>query len=189
MGERLRNFGAFVIDCDKLAHELYEPGKECYKKIIDFFGAEIIGEDKKINRRKLGEIVFGDSEKLEKLNEILWPEILAEAKKRIYDAYKEKPFDVAVLEAAVLLKAGWEIECHEVWSMIISPQEAVKRLKKRNNLSEEEARKRLASQIDNKEFVRKSNVIFSSEWTYEFTQEQAEKAWKILMEELHKSSL
>lgn len=54
MSERFKNMGAGVIDCDKLAHALYEPGEKCYNAIIKSFGEEIVGDDKRIDRKKLG---------------------------------------------------------------------------------------------------------------------------------------
>lgn len=183
MGERFREFGAGLINCDKLGHIVYEPGKNCYNKIVAHFGKDILGPDERINRAKLGSIVFSDPSELEILNEIVWPEILSEAIKEI-ERFRKENYQVVVLEAAVLLKAGWERQCHEVWSMIVTPQEAIKRLKERNNLSEEEARKRLSAQPSNAYVVQRSNVVFSSEWSFEYTQTQAEKAWDMLSKEL-----
>lgn len=54
MSERFKNMGAGVIDCDKLAHSLYEPGEKCYKDIIDAFGRDVVADDGKIDRKKLG---------------------------------------------------------------------------------------------------------------------------------------
>ncbi|XP_073843877.1 bifunctional Phosphopantetheine adenylyltransferase - Dephospho-CoA kinase [Musca autumnalis] len=185
MAQRLQGMGALVMDCDKIAHEIYEPGQVCYDKIVEEFGDEILNGDKRINRAKLGPIVFADPRKLEKLNNIVWPELMAEVKRRI-NALREKANcpKVVVLEAAVLLKAGWDKEVHEVWSMIIPPEEAIRRVIERNGLPEEEARRRLLSQPSNSEIVSRSNVVFSSQWDPDFTLKQAEKAWKLLMGEL-----
>ncbi|XP_055382554.1 bifunctional coenzyme A synthase [Condylostylus longicornis] len=181
MAQRLGEMGAFVIDCDKVAHEVYEPGTPAYESIIAHFGRDIIDSNNKIDRKKLGAIVFNDSKELEILNNLVWPAIMKEVKRKISEL---KDVKIVVLEAALLLRAGWEKECHEVWSMIISPNTAIKRVQERNKLSEEEARKRIENQPHNKEFVKKSNVIFSSEWSYEYTKYQAEKAWKSLCDRI-----
>ncbi|XP_055910640.1 bifunctional coenzyme A synthase [Eupeodes corollae] len=184
MAQRLHALGAYVMDCDKIAHEIYEPGQLCYEKIVEHFGNEIIANDKTIDRVKLGSIVFSHPDELEKLNSIVWPELLVEVKRRIKLAYESSGTKIVVVEAAILLKAGWDTECHEVWSMIVSPEEAVRRVVERNNLSEEEARKRIANQVDNHTVVKKSNVVFSSEWSPDYTQKQAEKAWTMITTEL-----
>lgn len=185
MAQRFADMGAFVIDCDKVAHEIYEPGRVCYQRVVEYFGKEILDNNKGIDRTKLGPIVFGNPTQLEKLNEIVWPELMEEVKRRIKVlAAQEKPPQVIILEAAVLHKAGWDHEVHEIWSMIVPPEEAVKRIVERNGITEEEAKRRMASQLSNYEIVAKSHVIFSSLWDYDFTSKQAEKAWNMLMQEL-----
>lgn len=120
MSARLERLGGHVIDCDKLAHQLYEPNEPCYDSIVAEFGTEVLTIDGTVNRRRLGEIVFGDPAKLERLNGIVWPSLLQLAKTKIRELPDAK---VVFLEAAVLLKAGWETECHEIWSLIVPPAE------------------------------------------------------------------
>lgn len=185
MAERLGQMGAHVIDCDKVAHDVYEPGQACYEKIVKYFGNEILAGDRRIDRTKLGPRVFSNPQELQLLNSIVWPELMVEVNKRLAKLRGAVQVPkIVVLEAAVLLKAGWESNCHEVWSMIVPPEEAVKRVMERNNLSETEARNRLANQVNNADIVAKSHVIFSSQWDYDFTQRQAERAWQMLNKEL-----
>ncbi|XP_017479592.1 PREDICTED: bifunctional coenzyme A synthase [Rhagoletis zephyria] len=184
MCNRLLKKGAQVLDCDKIAHEIYEPGQVCYTKIINHFGNDILDSEGRINRQKLGGIVFNDPKQLESLNNIVWPELLLEVKRRIRIAHAQHKYNIIVIEAAILLRAGWDSECHEVWSTIVTPELAVQRIMQRNDLSEEEARKRIASQMDNSEVVSKSHIVFSSQWSDEFTQEQVDKAWSILMQDI-----
>ncbi|KAH8395261.1 hypothetical protein KR222_004782, partial [Zaprionus bogoriensis] len=186
MAERLGAMGAHVIDCDKVAHDVYEPGQACYKKIVEHFGNEIVAGDGRIDRTKLGPRVFGNPQEMQLLNSIVWPELMVEVNRRLSKlrGSAARTPKIVVLEAAVLLKAGWESNCHEVWSMIVPAEEAVKRVIERNALSETEARNRLANQVANSDIVAKSHVIFSSQWDYDFTQRQAERAWQMLNKEL-----
>lgn len=186
MAERLAEFGAHVIDCDKVAHDVYEPGQSCYNKIVEHFGEEILANDGRIDRTKLGPRVFGNPQELQVLNSIVWPELMVEVNRRLdkLRASGAQMPKIVVLEAAILLRAGWESNCHEVWSMIVPPEEAVKRVVERNHLSETEARNRLASAVPNADIVAKSQVIFSSQWDYDFTYRQAERAWHMLNKEL-----
>lgn len=123
MSKRLEKFGAKIIDCDRMAHELYEPGEECYEEIITSFGKDILMEDGRIDRKKLGAIVFSNNEMLEKLNEIVWPSLLKLLKSRIQKIYEEEMCPVIIIEAAILLKAGWKEEFHEIWGIIVSKDE------------------------------------------------------------------
>ena len=185
MTERFHKMGAGVIDCDKLAHSLYEPGEECYQAMIDAFGLEIVDQDLRIDRRALGGIVFADKEKLQLLNSIVWPNLLKKSKLRIQELNEREGKEIIILEAAILLQAGWESECHEIWSCIIPSEVATKRIMERNSLSEDEAKQRIASQMKNAVVVEHSNVVFSSLWSFDYSQIQAEKAWNELLKRLN----
>lgn len=186
MTKRLAGLGAKVIDCDKLAHELYEPGAVCFDPIVKHFGPTVVGADGKIDRKVLGPMVFSDPKQLSALNGIVWPRLLDEVQVRIKDAYEKEGFRTVVIEAAILLQAGWQKNCHEIWSMIIPREEAIKRIVERNGLTEEAAKQRIDSQMSNEQIVEHSNVVFSSLWSHEYTQKQAEKAWKELLKHMEK---
>lgn len=184
MTKRLSAMGAKVIDCDKLAHELYEPGAICYEPIVQHFGPEVVGADGRIDRRALGQLVFSAPEQLQALNGIVWPRLEDAVKMRVREACDREGFQVVVIEAAILLQAGWQRNCHEIWSMIIPREEAIKRIVERNGLSEEATAQRIDSQMSNREIVQHSNVVFSSLWSHDNTMKQAEKAWQELQQHL-----
>ena len=96
----------------------YEPGTQCYQKILEVFGQDLKAEDGKIDRRKLGAKVFSDPESLNKLQQIVWPEILKQANEQIAK-FHENGVKVVILDAAVLLQAGWNSEVHEIWGVFI----------------------------------------------------------------------
>ena len=103
---------------------------------------------------------------------------------KIKDLYDKENRQIIILEAAILTKAVWENECHEIWSMMkIPPEVAVQRIMKRNNLSEDQAKLQVASQsqVNNSLVIQHANVIFSSLGSFENSQLQAEKAWKELL--------
>ncbi|XP_014287631.1 bifunctional coenzyme A synthase isoform X1 [Halyomorpha halys] len=180
---RLKLLGAGTVDCDKIAHELYLPGTPIYSQLIEIFGSTIIGDDGIVNRKVLGQMVFNDKTLLEKLNNLLWPSILERSKQLSIELFK-KGYNVVILEAAILIPAGWHEHCHEVWSCIIPQEEAIKRLINRNGLSVEEATSRLHSQPSNVLLVNNANVVFCTLWRPEYTQKQVEKAWKELHERI-----
>lgn len=124
ISQHFQNLGAAVINCDKLAHEIYEPGTPCHAKLIEHFGADIRTDGGAIDRKKLGSIVFADKGKLNELNQIVWPSLMVEVQRRIEQIRTTKSHRVVMIEAAVLLQAGWEKEMHEVWSLIV-PAERV----------------------------------------------------------------
>ena len=185
IAKRLEKLGAEIINADIVGHSVYEPGTDAYNEIIQSFGDGILNSNGSVNRGSLGSIVFGDSNKLQLLNSIVWPKIMERIKELISEV-ASKGAQVCIVEAALLLEAGWDEVVNEIWVSVIPEAEAIKRLKDRNGLSEEEAKKRLASQLKNKERVSQANVVLSTLWELEYTQKQVEKAWKGLQERIKK---
>ena len=181
IAKRLEKLGAQILSADLVGHSVYEPGTEAFNEIIDDFGVGVLNKDGFIDRKKLGSIVFDDSLKLQKLNAIVWPAIMEKIKIWIEETSK-KGDQVCVIEAALLLEAGWDEVVDEIWVCIIPEVEAIKRLGDRNGLSIDEAKKRLSNQITNKDRVSQANIVLSTQWAPEYTQKQVEKAW----EGLHK---
>lgn len=183
IAEKLEKLGAGHVNCDKIAHDLYEPGKECYKLIVENFGTDILNSERFIDRKALGNIVFNNKEQLNKLNKLVWPAILKEAKMQM-NSLHEKGVDIIVMEAAVLIQANWQNYCHEIWTCIIPEEEAVKRVMERNSLSEDEAKQRITVQPSNVQQINEANVVVSTLWSHEVTQKQVQKAWNELMNHL-----
>ncbi|OWR51712.1 bifunctional coenzyme A synthase like protein [Danaus plexippus plexippus] len=177
--EKLKLKGAAILNCDVIAHELYKPGLPLNHTIAESFGNDVITDGGEVDRRKLGAIVFSDKSQLQRLNSLVWPAVIQEAQKRI-KALGEAGSSVVVMEAAVMVQAGWYKYCHQLWTVIIPPEEAVKRLQARNNLSEAEAKQRVSAQPSNQEQVALANVVFSPYWSYEHTQGQVDRAWENL---------
>ncbi|KAK3103806.1 hypothetical protein FSP39_022030 [Pinctada imbricata] len=169
--KRLEGLGAVSVDCDKLGHVAYNKGTKAYDEVIAAFGEDIVAEDGEINRKKLGPIVFGDPDRLKLLNSIVWPAISDMAKEKLRK-YSEEKREVVVLEAALLLEAGWDNLVHEIWTSIVPREEAITRVMDRNKLPREEVEKRLNSQMSNEERVERANVVLCTLWEYDYTQQQ-----------------
>lgn len=121
----LSSLSIATINCDQLGHQAYTPGTECYNRIVQTFGEDILNEEKsQINRKVLGSKVFGNAGELKKLTDIVWPEIrrlaLDKIKESIHQGHK-----IIVLDAAVLLEAGWDDLCHEVWVVFVPKDEVI----------------------------------------------------------------
>lgn len=157
----LQNLGIHVLDADKLGHRAYEPGSECYRKLIEHFGAQIVAEDGQINRPVLGSIVFSEPAKMKDLQNIVWPEIRVLIAQSLHDLDR-KGIDVVVLEAAVMIEAGWQDLVSTLWVINVDKDVALKRLMKRNGLSEVEALKRIDSQLSNEERVKRANLVLDN---------------------------
>lgn len=187
IARRLEALGAVRIDCDKLGHEVYQPGTAAHHRVLEEFGSDLLNEDKTINRRALGKKVFGNQERLKALTDIVWPEIALLVKSRINQA-RDEGKQVCVVDAAVLLEAGWTDMVHEVWVTIIPDEEAVTRITERDGVSSEDAMRRLQSQWSNTKQVEHANVVLSTLWEPEVTRKQVLKAWNLLQKRIQQRS-
>ena len=162
VSEQLDGLGAEIINADSVGHQVYLPGTDAYKDIIDTWGEDLADPDtKEIIRQKLGGIVFSDPEHLKTLNSITWPRIY-DMVDQILDDHRSNDVKVAVLEAAILIEADWTALVDEVWVTAVPVEVASARLQKRNNLTEEQALLRISSQISNEERAATADVVIDT---------------------------
>eukprot|EP00164_Ancoracysta_twista_P008225 GFYU01011825.1.p1 GENE.GFYU01011825.1~~GFYU01011825.1.p1 ORF type:complete len:212 (-),score=53.84 GFYU01011825.1:105-740(-) len=153
----LQQNGATIVDADKLGHRAYERGTGAYHKLIETFGEDILLEDKSINRKALGGKVFGNPDNMKKLCDITWPAIKSLALEEFKKVEAAGGKSLVVLEAAILLEAGWNDIVDEVWIVGAKPELMKERLMARNQFSEEEAMKRIQSQKTLEERIEMGN--------------------------------
>ena len=162
VSEQLDGLGAEIINADLVGHQVYLPGTDAYKDIIDTWGEDLADPDtKEIIRQKLGGIVVSDPEHLKTLNSITWPRIY-DMVDQILDDHRSNDVKVAVLEAAILIEADWTALVDEVWVTAVPVEVASARLQKRNNLTEEQALLRISSQISNEERAATADVVIDT---------------------------
>lgn len=157
----LRNFGAYTIEADLLAHQIYSPGEKAWQAIVDAFGSSVLTAERQINRKKLGEIVFADSNKLNQLNQIVHPKILEHLKKLIGE-YRTAGVRLLVIEAAILIEAGWIEIVDSVWVMKATPEIVIQRLSKKTTLTKKQITQRINAQISDAERQEKADAILTN---------------------------
>ncbi len=157
----LRDLGASTVEADLLAHEIYSPGKPAWQDIIDTFGSGILTPEQQINRKKLGEIVFADRNKLSKLNQIVHPRIFDHLKELI-EEQKMVGTRLLVIEAAVLIEAKWTEMVDSVWVVQASKGIIINRLKEKTTLTEEQITQRINAQISDAQRQEKANEILTN---------------------------
>jgi len=178
-----RDRGVPVIDADILGHRTYEPGTETFQRVVEAFGPELVAADGTIDRRVLGGKVFGRPDELKRLTDIVWPGIRKLASEEL-SGLEVAGNTIACLEAAVLFEAGWEDLVDEVWVVVVEPDEAVRRLKERNNLDEDAARARINSQLSNDERRARADVVIENNSTFEELDRRIHEAWDALQARL-----
>ena len=154
----LEEIGAYIIDADKLGHSAYLPHSEIWEEVVKEFGDGVLLPDEEIDRKKLGSIVFNDPVQLAKLNEIMHPRM----GKMVENLIEGADAEVVVVEAALLLEAGWDALVDEVWCTGASEDIVVDRLEARNGLNKEEAQKRIKAQMSVDERKSRSQVMIEN---------------------------
>lgn len=181
ISEKLRKLGAGIVNVDLLAHQCYRsPAAPAYKEIVDTFGKEVLDEEGNIDRPKLGKIVFDDQDKLNELNMIIWPKVYQLLDEEV-EQMKHK-YDVIVLEIALLIESNWIDRVDQVWLTVLNEEEAIRRLQDRNQLSREDAMRRVQSMTPGHEKVPYANVVFCTYWDESVTWQQVKRAWKMVNE-------
>ena len=175
----LAELGAVIIDADKIGHEVFKPNTEAWQEIVATFGSQILTPDGDIDRKKLGEMVFTNPESLSRLNRIMHPRMREIVKAQIED-YRHQEVDVVVLEAPVLLEAGWTSLVDEVWVTVASEATILKRLKERRGLSKQKALTRIHSQLSSEEQIRHANVVINTDCSLNELKATVEKLWQKL---------
>lgn len=144
----LRNWtGVSVIDCDRVARQVTEKGTLCLLDIAVEFSPSVISADGTLNRKKLGQLVFSDPEKLTRLNAIIFPYILERLREEIADAEK-RGAKAIFLDAPTLFESGADALCEKILAVTSAPEKRLTRIMQRDSLSPQGAADRMASQPD-----------------------------------------
>ena len=161
VSQLLEEHGAFVINADLIAHELYNPGTIGFNSLISHFGDTILDLNGTIDRKKLASIVFTRKHEMDNLNTIMHPLIYDEIKKIMSDLSNKK-YPVVVVEAAVLIEAGWQDLFDQIWVVSSDMETVISRLNVRNGLSREESLKRINSQIHPKDRNKYADIVIEN---------------------------
>lgn len=172
----LQRLGAVVIDADRVGHEVYRPQTSTWHRVVEAFGEGILAPSGEIDRKKLGSIVFADQRALARLNAIVHPVIREELVGRL-EGLRGRGTPVVVVEAAVLIEAGWDTLMDEVWVTHSREDAAVARVARRNNLSPEEVRRRVRAQLPFEERRMHADVVIENDGDLEALRQKVEALW------------
>lgn len=173
----LEDQGANIVDADRLGHRAYDVGTQAYRAVIETFGEDIVSRDNEIDRKILGSKVFGQPDELKKLTNIVWPEIRRLAELEIAGFEAIYPDGIVILEAAVLLEAGWQDIGEEIWVVVVEREIAIERSISRDGFEREAVESRIDSQLTNEERVSQSNVIIENNADQQQLFDQLQKEW------------
>jgi len=161
-------YEAIICQADHVAWKLQEPGQACYNEILKTFGADILNEDKTINRSALGAIVFADREQLDKLNQIMHPAVKVYISQWIEEEAK-KNTAYFFLEAALLLEENYQEICDEIWYIYSREDVRHQRLMENRGYSEAKIKSIMATQLKDEDFRSKCDVVIDNSDDFAFT--------------------
>ena len=191
----LGELGAEVIDADKVAHQVYLPDTPAWREIVAAFGDEVLAADRTIDRRKLGPRVFADPAALQTLNGILHGKIFAYIQGQIayirqkqaarprqasasVDNEPARAQRVVVVEAAVLLEAGWQALVDQLWVVVAPVEVAIARLRDAKGMPEDQARARIAAQMSNDERIAHADTVIHNAADLDALRDAITAAWQ-----------
>jgi dephospho-CoA kinase len=171
----LRELGCHLLEADKIAHGLIEPGGSAYDDVAHEFGRDVLSPDGRVDRAKLGGIVFADPKRLARLNAIVHPLVLAAQDRELAAIERVDPHGIAVVEAALLIEAGYTDRLDYLIVTWCTPEQQLARLTQAGagrGLTIEQAQQRIAAQMPLEEKRRRADVVIDCSGTLEHTKEQ-----------------
>lgn len=177
VARRLAEHGAVVVDADRLAREVVEPGEPALAAIADRFGASMLREDGALDRAALGALIFSDAEARADLNAITHPAVTARSQRLFAEAAEADPHAVVVYDVPLLAEGRGVGEFDEV-VVVHAPQDVrIERLVTLRGLSETEARARVTSQASDEKRLALADRVLDSSGTLERTLARADELW------------
>lgn len=177
VAEMFVRLGAYLIDLDKLAHEVQEPGAPAWRKIIDYFGNDVVGDDQKIDRNKVAAIVFNQPEKLKALNDIVHPSVYEEWQARLKSIITCDPRAIILSDIPLLFEARMQSLFDVTIVVMIPPAEQIVRLMARNGMTKEEARKRIKNQMPIGDKAGLADIVINNQSSIADTRKRVQEVW------------
>jgi dephospho-CoA kinase len=180
VGHALAELGCYLIEADKLGHEVMLPGAEAYDAIVREFGGGILEPDGQIDRHRLSALVWDHPDRLEKLNAIIHPPVVSREESRMAEIAQADPRAIAVVEAAILVETGSYRRFDKLIVVTCTPEQQMERALKRGSYSKEEILARISRQLPLQEKVRMADYVIDTSGTKESTLEQLQTVYESL---------
>ena len=176
MSKVLKDLGAEIISADELGHEAYRRGTEGWRQVVREFGESVLKPGGEVDRSKLGAVVFGDDHALSWLTAIVHPGIRRSVEERVREL-EEQGREVAVIEAALLLEAGWATLVDEVWVTVASIDQVVERVQSRDSLGSDAIRARMESQMLQADRLAHADAVIDNNGSLDELRDRVHVIW------------
>jgi len=169
----LSEAGAKIIDADKIARDVVEPGTPAYRDIVAFFGRAILLSDGTLDRKGLGDIIFNDPEKKKRLDAIVHPRVYQRTEARIAEIAAKSPDAVIILDIPLLLETGMRRNLAEVIVVYVPEDLQLQRLMARDQIDAEAALARIRSQMPIEEKRSLATIVIDNSGSLANTRQQS----------------
>jgi dephospho-CoA kinase len=198
VGEMFVALGAHLVQADRIAHALMQPGEAVYNQTVGHFGRAILNPDGSINRSKLAEVAFGKvtdavgkrTSRIEELNRIVHPAVLRSQDEWMGAIHEQDPQGVAMVEAALILEAGAGDRFDRMIVVTCNTEQRAVRFAARQKIDLEVARKevarRMSAQLPDDEKIRSADYVIDNSGSLQETREQVRQVWEKLRAEAQK---
>lgn len=183
VSDYLRKKGCIILDADEISRKMTEAGMPALLIIQNVFGDEVINTDGSLNRHKLGDIVFNDKDKLQKLQQIITTEVVDNINSKLSQLQSENCDNIVVIDAPLLFECGMENIADENWLVITDMSIRIKRVKERDNLSEEQIIARINNQMSQEDKEKISDYILDNSGSLQQLYEQIDEKLERLKDE------
>lgn len=181
VGEMFVQRGAHLIQSDAVAHALREPGQPVYAAIVAAFGPAILNPDQTINRARLAEAAFGESHRVEELNAIVHPAVIAHENRWMEEIGARDPHAIAIVEAALILEAKAADRFDFLIVVTCNEEQRAQRVAKRLGITEEaaqaEVKRRMAAQMPDSEKIKAADFVIDNSGSLEATERQVQEVF------------
>jgi len=167
------DLGVEVIEADRIGHQLLEKEK-IKKRVVSISTESILNGKGNISRKKLRNLIFNDKKKLELLNSILHPLMVKEIKKKI----RMSRSNLIIVDAAVLLEAGWDSLVDKILVVTTSYHTQLKRIKDQSDFSPVEIKGIMEAQLPQSEKIKRADFVIENEGSIDKTRQQVRKLWE-----------
>jgi dephospho-CoA kinase len=173
----LGEFGAPILDADKVAHSTYAPGAPAYAAVVAAFGDDIVAPDRTIDRKKLGAVVVGNPERLNKLTSIVWPATFESIRRNVAELRASGAKLPIVVEAAILIEANWQPLFGEIWLVRALREQVVARIESQRGLKPAETEARIRAQLSDEERAKHASLIIENNGSLEELRALLKTVW------------
>jgi dephospho-CoA kinase len=184
----MAELGAVIIDADRVGHEVLRTDTEIQQRVITTFSPQVLTRDGGIDRKKLAKMVFANADLLSRLNEIMHPRMYEMVKAQL-GKYRQQGVEVVVLEAPLLIEAGWTSLVDEVWITVAPEARVLKRLQEKVGLSEEDALARIHSQLPSEERVKYADVVIDTDCNLDELRAKVKELWQRVKRNNHRVTI